>query len=255
VPDEQGPYEIEPAGDERGGRGGDGASGQKPERPGESAGDSADDSADKSGRGAKIDAESLLEGFDEDADFDRDPEVERALEASGATAPAGTTRNKDKTPEAELGDPARWIIRPGFPSLRLSLIVGGALTLTAVIVSIVYAPDHWWIHAIDTLYQTVLTTLLGLVAVLSSAYFSERGFNEPPLALGRMLVPVAGAMLAMALPLLYGLDFLLGAGVYVLLVGVWFRLPRFEVGVLTMSHFGLWLLVQLGIEIGVRAGL
>ncbi len=227
-PDERGPFEVE----------------SRREPPGEPPAEPAQSASE---RKARIDAESLLEGFDEDADFTADPEVEAALEQADKRP-----KKADRSGEAEFGDPSRWLVRPGFPSSRVSLIAGAALTLTAVIFAIANADDRWWLHGLVTLYATALSTLLGLFALVSASYFGERGLNEVPLGLARMLVPVGGAMVALSLALPYGLSILLAGGIYYVLLLLTFRLPRYESNILAISHFGLWLLVRIGVELGSR---
>ncbi len=228
--DETGPFEVEP------------------HREPDSSPDPANADAPSPGPKPHIDAESLLEGFDEDADFSVDPEVEAAIERAENKA-----KKPDRSGEAELGDPSRWLIRPGFPSIRVSLIAGGMLTLIAVIFSIAnHADDRWWLHGFVTIYAAGLNTLLGLFALVSASFFCERGLNEVPLGLARMLVPVGGALVAMSLEFPYGLSMLLGAGAYYLLLLACFRLPKSELNILAISHFGLWLLVKIGIQLASR---
>lgn len=195
-----------------------------------------------------IDAEGLLEGFDEDADFDRDPEVEAALRRGGRA-------RRDRGREAARADPSRWIVRPGFPSARVSLIAGVALSIGAIVLAGARAEERAWLAGVWTLYEVGLTTLLGLFALVSAAYFSERGLNEVPTALARVLVPSGAALLAFNLEIPIpsrGDEMLLAGGVYyVVALGV-FRLPRFETNVLCLSHFGLWLVVRMGIELASR---
>lgn len=229
--DETGPFEVEPH--------------REPDSPPDPPSEPANDDAPSGGPEPHIDAESLLEGFDEDADFSVDPEVEAALEQA-----KNKSKKPDRSGEAELGDPSRWLVRPGFPSIRVSLIAGGVLTLVAVIFSIVnHADDRWWLHGFVTIYAAGLNTLLGLFALVSASFFCERGLNEVPLGLARMLVPVGGAMVALSLEFPYGLSMLLGAGAYYLLLLACFRLPKFELNILAITHFGLWLLVKIGIQL------
>lgn len=198
---------------------------------------------------AHIDAEGLLEGFDEDADFERDPEVEAALQG-------GTRTRRDRTREAALADPSRWLMRPGFPDARTAAIAGSLLTIGAIVLAVLRAEESSWLAGVWTLYEVALTTLLGLFALISAAYFSQRGLNEVPTALARVLVPTGAALLAfnLSIPIPSRSDEMLLAGAvyYIVALGV-FRLPRFETNILCLSHFGLWLVVRMGIELASRA--
>lgn len=198
---------------------------------------------------ARIEAKGLLEGFDEDADFERNPEVEAAFQD-------GKRTKRDRTREAALADPSRWLMRPGFPGARVSLIVGATLTVGAIVMAAIRAEEGAWLRGVWTLYEVALTTLLGLFALVSAAYFSERGLNEVPTALARVLVPTSAALLAFNLdiPIPTRSDEMLLAGAvyYAVALGV-FRLPRFETNILCLGHFGLWLVVRMGIELGSRA--
>ncbi len=195
----------------------------------------------------RIEAETLLSGFDEDADFSQDPEVEAAL------AHGGRPRPGDRSHEAELADPSRWLIRPGFPSARVCVITAAILTIGAVVFGVIHAPQRAWLAGVFALYETLLAGMLGLFALASAAYFSERRLNEVPLGLARVLVPTSCAMLILRLniPIPTRSDEALLAGAaYYLLAILCFRLPRFETRILALSHFLLWLFVRIGIEIG-----
>ncbi len=195
----------------------------------------------------RIEAETLLSGFDEDADFSEDPEVEEAL------AHGGRSRRADRSHEAEQADPSRWLVRPGFPSARICMVTAAILTIGAVVFGVINAPQRAWLAGVFTLYETLLAGLLGLFALASAAYFSERRLNEVPLGLARILVPTSCAMLILRLniPIPTRSDEALLAGAaYYLLAMLCFRLPRFETRILALSHFLLWLFVRIGIELG-----
>ncbi len=199
-----------------------------------------------------IEAEALLSGFDENADFSRDPEVEEALARGGRPPPP-----PDRTHEARQSDPSRWLIKPGFPSAKVCLATASILTLGTVTFAVINAPQRGWLAGLFALYETLLVSLLGLFALASTAFFSERNLNEVPLGFARMLVPTSCAMLILRLdvPIPTRSDEALLAGAaYYLMAMLCLRLPRYETRVLALSHFLLWLLVRIGIELGSVLG-
>lgn len=197
-----------------------------------------------------IDAEGLLEGFDEDADLTADPEVEEALH--------GRKPEKiDRTAEAEaLAHPERFLVQPGFPDAKVSLIAGGVLLVLAVILTAVRLQEREILGSLHWAYEIVLHTGSGLVAALAAAQALGRRLNSPELAFARMSVPVAGAYLVWTLRLpLEGLveETLLAMLIYVLLLWTVFRLPRYETAVLAGCHFLIWLVLQIGNELAAAA--
>jgi len=198
-----------------------------------------------------IDAEGLLDDFAPGTDFDHDPEVEQALNPSSKrserTTPPGT---------AELADPSRWMLKPGWPSARTCLIVGSILTLAAIIAAIIRVDDsgflpHLW-AGLRTLYAIAVMTAAGVLAVITAAHFAERGFNLPELAIARLLPPVALGHLIVNLPMFFPgrtEEVALAAVAYFLALFVTFRLPRFETALIAGAHFGIWMTLRIGLEL------
>ncbi|MCB9846663.1 MAG: hypothetical protein H6811_11845 [Phycisphaeraceae bacterium] len=156
---------------------------------------------------------------------------------------------KSREAEAVLGDPARWFVQPGFPGLRVALIAGGVLALAALLAAVSLAREHHTAIAAATLYETLLHTGTGLVAVIAAAWLTQRGFNEPGLAAARILVPVGAFEFVshLDIPIPSRIDeFVLAAAAYFGLLWGVFRLPKYETAVLAGSHFLLWLLIQIG---------
>lgn len=198
-----------------------------------------------------IDAESLLEGFEPGTDFDQDPEVQRALHPIDKRSPP------DVSPAtAELADPSRWMLKPGWPNGRTCVIVGGSLTLAAIIAAVIRVDDggflpHLW-AGLRTIYSISVMTGAGLLAVIAAAHFSERGFNLPDLAIARLFPPVALGHLIVNLPMFFPgrTDEMALAGVaYLLALFVTFRLPRFEIALIAGAHFGIWMVLRIGLEL------
>lgn len=204
----------------------------------------------------RIDGGSLLDDFDEDADFERDPEVDRALglPVADATRPEShsTPRPKPKqVPEHDLfaAHPDRWVVRSTMPGLQLCLIIAAGLLLATLLMIGVQGGPHPWLRGAMAVYSTIFHTATGVLAALILCVLVERGFNHPELVAARMLVASAVFHLGLTLqvPIPGRVDeYLLAAGLYGLMVWSLFRLPRQETGLLCAAHLSLWVLVQIG---------
>lgn len=195
----------------------------------------------------RIDAEGLLEGFDEDADFERDPEVERALGGDRPTPHAAAPLG-----EHRRAHPDRWLVNSGWPSTGTSLIAGLVLNIGATLAAGLIAGERWGLAMLATFFACWIHAGTGVLAALTAAAFSERGLNHPERVMARMLVASSGFHLVMLLRLptpTHLVEFLLAAGTYVILVVGQFRLPRYETSLLLISHFGLWAVVEMGVSV------
>lgn len=194
----------------------------------------------------RIDAPGVLSGFDEDADFGRDPEVQAALES----ADPKTRRKAARDREAALADPSKWWTQPGFPGLRLAAVTAGCLAVTGAVLAGVNAPDAPIWRALFLFYQNVLHVGTGMLAVLLAAVMSARRINEPLLAAARVGVAVGAFYIGYALniTLLPGKfeELVVGVMGYVLVLLLMFRLPRYELGVMAIAHASFWVLVEIG---------
>jgi hypothetical protein len=185
----------------------------------------------------------LLDEFDEDADFS-DP------------GPATPPKPAGKLPPLE--EPASdWppivtdaSVVPFLGSVRALSILGGAMLLLAVIITAIATTSaRPLIPPLITLYEGVVHTGTGVVAVLIAARFAERRVNRVELIAARMLVLVS-LFLALKntnIPIPGRVEeHVVAAGMYYL--GVWglFRLPRFETGLIAGTHFCLWVLMLIG---------
>jgi hypothetical protein len=193
----------------------------------------------------KIEAESVLAGFEEDADFTADPEVERV--AAG----------KPEQPVRVVADPPE-LIKPGLGGARVWGVVGAVLAVGALVATGVNAGDHHVARILLALYSVALHAGTGVVAVYVAAVLTERRVTRVELVAARMLTAVAAFSLVFHLRIdPFGESFktgkleetLLGAAVYLGVVAGLFRFQRFPFLYVVGSHFGLWLVVQLGMEL------
>lgn len=236
MPDPNEPYSIEP----------------EPEKP-LAAQPAAADAESAAERKAKLDAPPLLDDFSEDADFDKDPELERAILGKPASS-AGVTVAEERPELPEF-------VKPGFGEPKHLAVLGGVLLVIAMIATAVNAPNSVAFRVLLALYNTLVHTGTGVVAVYIAARLSERSFTRVELVAARMLVAVAALAVVMSLELpLTGYGWLnqligaaLGVGAYVLLVAGSFRLwDRTPLTYVVGFHALLWLIVQVGMALAER---
>lgn len=205
--------------------------------------------------------EGLLDGFDEDADFDHDPEVDQAL---GRTRKSGAGKVKDDregrssgddSPDSE-GSTIDAMVREGRGTTRQILIVGASVTGAAALASAVEAgvasksafSGIVFLSALGTLFNIALHTITGVGAVGISAALLGKALKRSDLAAARMLV--ACAVCALGFHLNMGaqamvLGLALAGGGYFLVVWILFRLRPSEALVVGACHFAIWLLFYL----------
>jgi hypothetical protein len=218
------PYEIEPADDE-------------PERtPSEPAG--GEDSPK-----AELDEPGLRDDFDEDADFTHDPAVEAALGKPEVHVVGDEPVDRDALPE---------FVVPGLGPAKLWGIIGCLFLMVALIASAVNAPDKTIARMALTLYHTAVHTGTGVVAVLVAAFFLEKRVTRFDLAGARMFAAVAAfvALVNLNIDIAGGTkieEILLATIAYLVIVWVTFRLDRTALFIVAGAHFGLWLVVQIGL--------
>ena len=192
---------------------------------------------------AKIEAGGLLDDFDEDADFS-DP---------GTGSPKGVSKRLPPVEEAASAWPpivTDASVIPVLGSVRGLSIIGGAMLLMAVIVTAVATTSaRPLIPPLIALYEGVVHTGTGVVAVLIAARFAERRVNRVELIAARMLVVVSIFLLIKNtnIPITGQIEeHVLAGGAYYLAVWGLFRLPRFETGLISGTHFCLWVLMLIG---------
>lgn len=184
-----------------------------------------------------IAAPGLTEGFDEDADFESDPEVERAL---GKRPPAETPRGAESAPPV---DP---FIRPGLGEAKIIALVGAGVLLSAVIAAAITAPSLWWIHGMLAAYAGLLHAGTGVGALAIGARLSEKPLGPWELGAARMLLAVALFLLVFHIPLpaQVWLGPAVAAAVYSAATMTLFRLPIQEWFTVAASHLGIWMLIE-----------
>lgn len=198
----------------------------------------------------RLNEPGLLEEFDEDADFDRDPELERKVKG-------------ELPPPAEVAGPIDdrpIFVKAGWDDPKIMAGFGGGLTLAAVIAASITAPEgaRWWLWSLLTLYGTALQTGTGIVAVILTAVFTERAVGRYPQAAARMLVAVAAFQLAFHINILSQgktEEILLASLCYVGVVAATFRLKRDPLIIVCGCHFGLWLLTWIGMWLSQLAAM
>jgi hypothetical protein len=203
----------------------------------------------------RIEAPRLLDDFEEDADFERDPELERVI--------TGKDREATVIGRGDLvgvrGDSGEEFGRPLFGEPLHWAVAGAVLLLGALIVAGINAGNHHVFRIALTLYNVLLHTGTGVAAVFIAAYVTNTRVKRPELTAARMFVAVAAFMLIFRLNInFFGPDYrtwrleelVLASLVYVGLVAGSFRLVRwYPLAILVGAHFVIWLVVQVGMEL------
>ncbi|MEX2218013.1 MAG: hypothetical protein WD749_04570 [Phycisphaerales bacterium] len=232
-----GPYPIDPDGD-------------PPPRP-----------ADPTAPRAKIDKPGLIEDFEEDADFTRDPELDRVVLGEATPPPTGRLAPAP-------GDDRPEFVRPFWASEhKVWAAVGGVLLIGALIGSGINVPvptgatvsaSKRILTILLTLYTTLLHTGTGVAAVFAASVLQGMRLGRAEVAAARMFAAVAAFML------LFNLHFTITAAkfeetvfaviAYLVVVAASFRLfKRDPFLFLVGSHFVIWLVVQVGMELSKAA--
>lgn len=191
----------------------------------------------------------MLEGFDDDADFEHDPEVEAALNPRpagvGGMVPAGAP-DRPALVKAWGPGPAAWAA------------VGGTLLIGAVIATAVNEKDHPIVGSVLTVYNAGVHTCTGVLALAVSAMLLRRRLGAIEQAAARMFVAVAALLIPANLRIsLIGHgaweEITLATVVYVLAVAGLFRVWGRPLAYVVCSHFLIWIVVQIGMQLSVSA--
>ncbi|MBK7404778.1 MAG: hypothetical protein IPJ41_09120 [Phycisphaerales bacterium] len=193
-----------------------------------------------------------MDDFDEDADFERDPEVEQVVRG----IPVGTSKARPRAerPVARPTEPAepgpggelicsgtKWRVATGF--------AGAAAILAAVLAGINAGHDHW-AYVLITLYWAVLHTASGVGAVILAGLLLGRPVGRLDVVAARMALAVSLFLVVFRLEFPFPggviLATVLAAGAYFGGVVVAFRLPPRDAAVIGGAHFGLAILIGLG---------
>ncbi len=190
----------------------------------------------------KLAAKGVLEGFDEDADFDKDPEVEKALGKSSKGSPAAEA----PTPDA--------FVQPGLGNAQVWGLVGGFLLIGAVVAAAMNTQGNRFATCLLVLYTGIVHTGTGLVAVYLTSRLLSKPVGQLELAGGRMLTAVGAFLLIFNLNInLIGTtkweELVLAAAAYAGIIAGLFRLWGQRLGMLVLSHVLLWMVFALGMEL------
>jgi hypothetical protein len=218
--------------------------------------------APASGKG-KIERPGLIEGFEEDADFTRDPELERAVVARPyPPTPPPPSAPPEGAPTGPEFVTAAWPWEPTFWA-----IVGAALLIGAMVAAGINVPHadgkevaswHRVLRILLALYTALLHTGTGVAAAFVASILLHRRFGRLDIAAARMLAGVAGFLL------LFNMKFTITATkfeetvfaalAYLAIVAPAFRLWKKEPFMFVIgSHFAFWLIVQVGMALSVAA--
>jgi len=152
---------------------------------------------------------------------------------------------------------AKEFVTPGRGSAQVLATCGVFITIGALIIAGVN--DRQWgafvlLGSIAImLYNILLHTCTGVVAVILAAKFTEERFTRLELAAARMFVAVALFYALSSLRLPINLAFVAGLlawvsalGVYFGVVWWFFKKDRYGTALIALAHFLMWLLLQLG---------
>lgn len=205
--------------------------------------------APEGGPKPRIEAPKLLDDFEEDADFTADPEVDMAVGRAPKRAMAAA-------PEAPA---VPEFVKPGFGEPKHWAIAGGVLLVAAMIAAGVTSQGagagQVALRIVLTVYDSLLSTGTGVVAVFIAARLLEERFGNVELAAGRMFAAVNAFLFIFNLSLrLTGVSFidetvvlLLAAAAYGLIVAWTFKLwSVIPLAYVAGSHVLLWLVILLG---------
>lgn len=202
----------------------------------------------------RIDKPPLTADFPEDADFDHDPELQRVLHGVKSAPPKRARRSITQPAEGQDAPPPTDFIQPTFGQPVHWAAVGGALLLVALIATAVNAPSRSVWRVLLMLYQALLHTGTGVVAVYIAAALLRQYVGRPDLAAARMFAAVAAFSCVFALNLrltgVQGLDLSIKLAIalacYVLLIAATFNLwRRIPLAYVVGTHLCLWLLVYV----------
>lgn len=193
----------------------------------------------------KVERPGVLEGFDEDADFDFDPEVQRAQGQRPPTA----ARSSPSLAQPVVAIPMM-MVTPGRGELKPVAIVGGVIALVAAVAAgFTAAPgSNRFLIALSALFDVALHTVTGVGAVGIAAALLGKVLRNTELAAARMLV--ATALFAFGFQLDFNspghtLGLGIAAGSYFLAVWFLFKLKAEQAFIIGACHFAMWILFFL----------
>lgn len=202
--------------------------------------------APKEPREKRIGDEPVLAGFDEDADFDHDPEVAKAL---------GRQETRDDDDSDEPATPTVPLVNGEGASAKTLAMIGGGIVACAFLAALLTADKNGLARGIGAAYLVVFHTLTGVGAIALAAHLLGRAIGPIDHAAARMFVAVGTFVLIVTirLPFLGVFDRLVlvpaAAGAYFLCLLLVLRFPRHEAGVVAVMHavmaILMWVLIAL----------
>jgi hypothetical protein len=159
-------------------------------------------------------------------------------------------------PVAKAGGPKEFVT-PGRGSAQVLAACGVFIALSALIIAGINARE-WgtWIvlgTVALTLYSIILHTCTGVVAVIIAAKLCEEKLGNLEIAAARMFVAVGLFYATSRLHLPITWAFLAGLlvwaaalGIYYLVLWFLFKKDRFGTGLIALSHFAIWMLLEAG---------
>lgn len=205
---------------------------------------------------AKLNLAGLLENFEEDADFDKDPELEAKI--------TGKPRQSMDIPPPVPAVLRPEMIQPGKIQPKHWGIAGLVLLIGAAIAAGVYAPNHAVARVLLAMYSTFLHTGTGLVALYMAARLLEYRFGNLELGATRMFTAVGVFTLLMSLHLTpFGeynalnraLTVIVAMAGYTLTVASTFKLwDKQKLGFVVGFHALLWMVVEVGMTLATTIG-
>jgi len=216
----------------------------KPPEPGQKP--NAYDLAPEPPPPARIGGPGLTDDFDEDADFDRDPEVERALGKAPAAIPAT---------DAAL-TPPEVFSKDGRGAAETLAMAGGIIAVVACAIAAATSPQGARAQAgVGNLYFTIVHSLTGVAAVAVGAHLQGCVLGKWSLVGARVLFAVAVFQLINGITLgnlgVWGRVLLLpcAAAGYLLALWLLFNWKRDRLFIVAACHGALaivtWLLLAL----------
>lgn len=198
---------------------------------------------------------SLLDDFDEDADFTKDPEVESASTLGNA---AKAAKRKFKFQDDVVPAPGETIVTAGRGSAKLWAGVASVLLLAAVIFCAINSKDHPVVNSVLVVYTALVHSVTGVAALAIAALVLGLKLGPLDLALARMLVCVSAFLLCSNLNIR-----LIGDGrweeltsaalAYTACMWFLFRFDQRRLATVAILHFFLWIVFQIGMQLSVWA--
>ena len=171
---------------------------------------------------------------------------------------ANVVRTVETGTQSEAEEPEDFVT-PGGGSAKTWGVIGGILTVAAMIMAGINAPGTtggFWIivgSAVLALYNIIIHTGTGLVALAIATRIVEERFGRVDLSLARMFAAISLFELIrnVRLPLgaqslKVGAAYLLAAGAYYLAVWGLFRKGRTVTLLVMLLHIVLWVIFQFG---------